>query len=216
MRLTRVLAGATAVVAVVVPATAAATTAQAAKPLGTRSLAQVLAGGGSGFDHNPNDFDILNAAVGAVLKAKPNSPVKVLADGETPLTAFLPTDRAFENLVRDLTNSRKQPTEKQTFTAVAGLGIDTVEGVLLYHVVPGTTITRSAAVRANGAKLTTAAGKTITVRVTNRCLPWRTRVTLRDADPNDRDPQVVVFNINKGNRQIAHAINAVLRPSDLP
>ncbi len=214
MRLTRVFVGATAVVAVLVPATASA--AQAAKPLGTRSLAQVLAHGGKGFDHNPNDFDILNAAVGAVLKAEPNSPVKVLADGTTPLTAFLPTDRAFENLVRDLTHSRKLPSEKAAFTAVAGLGIPTVEGILLYHVVPGATITRSAAVRANGAKLTTAAGKTITVRVTKRCLPWLTRVTLRDADPNDRDPRVVVFDINKGNRQIAHAIDAVLRPTDLP
>ncbi|MEU8606839.1 hypothetical protein AB0C29_02390 [Actinoplanes sp. NPDC048791] len=32
----------------------------------------------SGFDHNSKDFDILTAAVLAVLKAKPNSPVKVL------------------------------------------------------------------------------------------------------------------------------------------
>ena len=75
---------------------------------------------------------------GAVLKAKPNSPVKVLADGKTALTAFLPTDRAFENLARELTHSRKLPSEKQAFATVAGLGINTVETVLLYHVVgPG-------------------------------------------------------------------------------
>jgi uncharacterized surface protein with fasciclin (FAS1) repeats len=214
MRFTRVLAGATVAVAVLIPATASG--AQASKPLGTRSLAQVLAGGGKGFDHNPNDFDILNAAVGAVLKAKPSSPVAVLANGKVALTAFLPTDRAFENLVRELTGSRSRPSEKQAFTAVAGLGITTVEGILLYHVVPGATITRAAAVRANGAKLTTAAGPTITVRVTGRCLPWLTRVTLRDADPNARDPQIVAFDIDRGNRQIAHAINAVLRPTDLP
>jgi uncharacterized surface protein with fasciclin (FAS1) repeats len=212
MRLTRVLAVAGVAVAVLVPTTAA----QASQPLGTRSLAQVLARGGSGFDRNPGDFDILTAAVGAVLAARPNSPVKVLADGNVALTAFLPTDRAFENLVRDLTHRRTLPTEKQAFTAVAGLGADTVEGVLLYHVVPGATITRAAAVRADGAKLKTASGQTITVRVTARCVPWLTRVTLRDADPNDRDPRVVAFDINRGNRQIAHAVDAVLRPSDLP
>lgn len=205
----RLLAGITATVAVLAPSVAA----NASAPLGTRSLAQVLARGGTGFDRNPYDFDILTAAVGAVLKAKPTSPVAVLADGKVALTAFLPTDRAFENLVRDLTGSRRLPSERQAFAAVAGLGIDTVEGVLLYHVVPGATITRKAAVEANGAKLTTAAGSTVTVRVTGRCLP---RVTLRDADTNDRDPRVVKFDINKGNRQIAHAIDAVLRPSDLP
>jgi uncharacterized surface protein with fasciclin (FAS1) repeats len=205
----RLLVGITATVVALVPSVAA----HASAPLGTRSLAQVLAHGGTGFDHNPNDFDILTAAVGAVLKAKPNSPVAVLANGKVALTAFLPTDRAFENLARDLSGSRRLPSEKQAFTTVAGLGINTVEAVLLYHVVPGATITRKAAVKANGTKLTTAAGSTITVRVTGWCWPT---VSLRDADTNDRNPRVVKFDINKGNRQIAHAIDAVLRPVDLP
>jgi uncharacterized surface protein with fasciclin (FAS1) repeats len=205
----RLLVSVTALAAVLTPAVGA----QASAPQGTRSLAQVLAKGGAGFDRNPYDFDILTAAVNAVLKAKPGSKVAVLADGKVALTAFLPTDRAFENLVRDLTGSRARPSEQKAFTAVAGLGIDTVEAVLLYHVVPGSTITRSTAVRANGAKLTTAAGSTVTVRVRGRCFP---RVTLRDADPSDRNPRIVKFDINKGNRQIAHAIDAVLRPSDLP
>ena len=39
---------------------------------------------------------------------------------------------------------------------------------------------------------------------------------LKDADTDDRDPRVVVFNINAGNRQIAHAIDRVLRPVNLP
>jgi uncharacterized surface protein with fasciclin (FAS1) repeats len=205
----RLLVSVTALAAVLTPAVGA----QASAPQGTRSLAQVLAKGGAGFDRNPYDFDILTAAVNAVLKAKPGSKVAVLADGKVALTAFLPTDRAFENLVRDLTGSRARPSAQKAFTAVAGLGIDTVEAVLLYHVVPGSTITGSTAVRANGAKLTTAAGSTVTVRVRGRCFP---RVTLRDADPSDRNPRIVKFDINKGNRQIAHAIDAVLRPSDLP
>jgi uncharacterized surface protein with fasciclin (FAS1) repeats len=184
------------------------------KPLGTRSLAAVLTADKNGFDRNGRDFDILTAAVLAVLKAKPSSPVAVLADGKTALTAFIPNDLAFERLVADLQGSRRLPSERKAFTAVAGLGINTVEAVLLYHVVPGATIDKRAALRSDGAKLKTAAGSSITVDVTG-CWWWR-QVKLIDADRNDRNPRVVAFNINKGNRQIAHAINRVLRPVDLP
>ena len=184
------------------------------KPLGTRSLAAVLTADKSGFDRNERDFNILTAAVLAVLKAKPSSPVAVLADGKTALTAFIPNDLAFERLVADLQGTRRLPGERKAFTAVAGLGINTVESVLLYHVVPGATIDKRAALRSDGAKLKTAAGSSITVDVTG-CWWWR-QVKLIDADRNDRNPRVVAFNINKGNRQIAHAINRVLRPIDLP
>jgi len=183
------------------------------KPLGTKSLAAVLTADKSGFDHNGRDFDILTAAVLAVLKAKPSSPVGVLADGKTPLTAFIPNDRAFEKLVADISHSKRLPGEKAAFTAVAGLGINTVESVLLYHVVPGATIDRKAALKADGASLKTAAGSSINVDVYGYC--WK-RVRLVDADRNDRDPRVVKFDINKGNRQIAHGIDRVLRPIDLP
>jgi hypothetical protein len=54
---------------------------------GSRSLAAVLAKDGGGFDRNWNDFDIVDNAVRAVLAAKPSSPVAVLADGTTRLTA---------------------------------------------------------------------------------------------------------------------------------
>ncbi|MFD0522172.1 fasciclin domain-containing protein [Paractinoplanes durhamensis] len=181
--------------------------------MGTRSLASVLTAHGSGFDHNGRDYDILTAAVLAVLKAKPASPVGVLTDGKTALTAFLPNDRAFELLVADLQHTRRLPTEKAAFTAVAGLGIDTVESVLLYHVVPGATVTRAAALKSDNARLTTAAKSKIKVDVYG----WgHRRIRLIDADTNDRDPRVIVFNINKGNRQIAHGIDRVLRPIDLP
>jgi len=205
MKLTRLATVAALVAAsVAVPATAA----QAhSKALGTRSLVAVLTAGKVGFDRNPRDYDILTAAVQAVLKAKPSSPVKVLADGNTALTAFLPTDGAFEKLVNI-------SSEKKAFAAVAGLGIGTVEQVLLYHVVPGATITRSAALKANGAALTTALGSTVKVSVHKWC--WYKSVTLIDKDPNARNPRVVVFDINKGNKQIAHAVDRVLRPADLP
>jgi uncharacterized surface protein with fasciclin (FAS1) repeats len=185
------------------------------KPLGTRSLAAVLTADKSGFDRKGKDFDILTAAVLAVLKAKPASAVSVLTDGSVALTAFVPNDAAFQQLVREITGARKLPGEKAAFTAVAGLGIDTVEAVLLYHVVPGATIDRRAALKADGAALTTAAGSTVTVDV-QRYWYRHARVRLVDADTNDRNATVVGFDVNKGNRQIAHAVNRVLRPIDLP
>ena len=40
-------------------------------------------------------------------------------------------------------------------------GVDTIETVLLYHVVPGKTLTSSKVLKADGAKLMTAAGETV-------------------------------------------------------
>jgi uncharacterized surface protein with fasciclin (FAS1) repeats len=177
--------------------------------LGTRSLAKVLAKDGSGFDHNWHDYDIVDNAVGAVLAAKPGSAVGVLADGRTPVTAFLPDDRAFRILVTDLTG-KKPRTEKQTFRAVTALDIDTVETVLLYHVVPGTRINYRQALKADGVRLTMASGGIVRVDVRKG-----NRVKLLDADRNDANPRIVRKNINKGNRQIAHGINRVLRPVNL-
>ena len=199
--------------AVLLSGTLAVTTAGPAEAdsssLGTRSLAKVLAKDGSGFDHNWRDYDIVDNAVGAVLAAKPGSAVGVLADGKTAVTAFLPDDRAFRILVKDLTGTKPR-TEKQTFQAVAALGIDTVETVLLYHVVPGTRINYRQALKADGVRLTMASGGIVRVDV-------RTgkRVKLLDADRNDANPRIVRKNINKGNRQIAHGINRVLRPVNL-
>ena len=198
---------------VIVGSTLAAAPAAAHNRPGTRSLAAVLTADKSGFDRNGHDYDILTAAVQAVLRAKPSSPVGVLADGRTALTAFIPNDRAFQTLVADLRHTTRLPSERASFTAVAGLGIDTVESVLLYHVVPGTTINRAAALKADGAALPTAAGASIKVDVYGY---WWKRVKLVDADRSDRDPRVIRFDINKGNKQIAHGIDRVLRPIDLP
>lgn len=206
------LATALATTAIAVPAAQAT---GKAKPLGTNSLAQVLTKDTSGFDRNSRDFDVLTAAVLAVLEAKPDSPVKVLTDGTVALTAFLPTDAAFQQLVREITEAKKLPSESAAFSAVAGLGIDTVESVLLYHVVPGATIDRKTAVRADGADLSTALGSTVEVDVRTYLFFFR-QVRLIDADTNDRDARVITFDVNKGNRQIAHSVDRVLRPIDLP
>jgi hypothetical protein len=191
-----------------------APSASAATPTGTTSLAAVLAADGDTFDRNWYDFDIVDQAIGAVLAAKPSSPVAILADGTKPLTAFIPNDRAFQVLAHDLTH-RWYTSEPQVLAAIAGaVGIDAVEQVLLYHVVPGATIDSATALRANGAALTTAQGGTVTVKVwSKRCAI----VQLKDKDRNDFDPFLVrsKLDINKGNLQIAHGISLVLRPIDL-
>jgi len=192
-------------------AAAAPANATAERTAGTRSLAKVLAADGTRFDHNWKDFDILEKAVLTVLHAKPDSPVGVLTQGKKRLTAFIPTDAAFRRLVKDLTGSAPR-TEKATFTKLASVAdVDTLESVLLYHVVPGTTITSREAKQADGAKLTTAQGGTIKVNVEGK------QIVLVDADRNDANPALIPagLDINKGNRQIAHAIDRVLRPVDL-
>jgi len=217
--LRRALAAAVATALTGAAAVAAAPAADAhsshsSRPLGTRSLATVLAADGTSFDRNWRDFDIVDAAVGAVLGAKPSSPVAVLADGTVPLTAFLPTDRAFRVLVADLTGTWYR-SESKVFSAAATLGIDTIEQVLLYHVVPGATITARQALRSDGAVLQTALpGATFTVDVISRHFRW---VRLIDADRNDINPFLVrgKLDLNKGNLQIAHGISFVLRPADL-
>ena len=184
-------------------------------PSGERSLAALLTSDGNTFDHNWYDYDIVTEAVLAVLAAKPSSPVGVLTDGSVPLTAFIPNDRAFQVLVRDLTG-RWPSTEKKTFEALVGaVGVDAVEAVLLYHVVPGATIRSKDALKADGAKLATALpGAAITVDVKSK---WLRLIELKDLDRNDANPWINprAFDLNKGNKQIAHGITLVLRPLNL-
>lgn len=205
------LIGGIAAAALVLPLAAVAAPAASAADMGTTSLASVLTGGQQGFDQDYKDYDILTAAVLAVLKAKPNSPVKVLTDGSTALTAFIPNDQAFMNLASALTK-KKVTTEAGAFKAVAGLGIPTVEKVLEYHVVPGSTILSGDALKANGAKLKTALpGKTIGVKV----VASPASITLMDYNKALPNPKVILsqVDINKGNMQVAHGINAVLMPT---
>jgi uncharacterized surface protein with fasciclin (FAS1) repeats len=184
-----------------------APTAQAAK--GDTSLASVLKVGQSKFDKDFADFDILTRAAETVLAAKPDSNVKLLADGSVALTVFAPTDQAFMNLASALTG-KKIKTEAAAFKAVAGLGVDTVEQVLLYHVVPGAPILSQDALKANGAKLKSAdMNKTIKVKVTKA-----PAIILRDKAPKLANPRVILtlVDINKGNKQVAHGIDGVLLP----
>ena len=213
MRHPRTLRGlAAGLTAAAVTASALVAAPAAAAPRGDTSLAEVLAADGNRLDRNWDDFDLVEKAVYAVLEAKPNSPVAVLADGDTALTAFVPTDRAFRKLVRDLTGDTLA-RERGVLRALTSFAdADTLEAVLLYHVVPGATITYRQALGADEARLSTALASKIRVNVVHR------NVRLKDRDRDDLNPQVIrmLKNVNQGNKQIAHGINRVLRPSNLP
>ncbi|MCD6641158.1 MAG: fasciclin domain-containing protein [Nocardioides sp.] len=199
--------------ALALTAVAPVATASAHAAPGERSLAQVLTSDGNTFDRNAKDFDIVTEAALAVLAAKPDSPVGILADGTKRATVFAPTDRAFRLLVKDLTGKTIW-REKRIFNTLVGVaGVDTIEQVLLYHVVPGKTLTSGKVLRADGVAVTTAAGLPITVKVRKHPL----QIRLIDRDRNDRNPHVVLraIDLNKGNKQVAHGIDRVLRPVDL-
>ena len=161
-----------------------------------------------GFDRNRWDYDIVTQAV----LLFPDL-VEAASNPDAELTVFLPNDQAFRRLVGEITGERLR-SEADVFAAVASLGTDTVKNVLLYHIVPASISYRDAK-RADGAVLDTLLdGSTIEVDVRGR---WWKRITLIDADTDDRDPTVVRPNIGGAAANgYAHGINRVLRPIDLP
>ena len=175
------------------------------------SLAEVLAADGNKFDRDNNDFDVLDRAVRVVLNAKPESPVALLADGTQTLTAFIPTDQAFRRLARDVVGGKAGGSERSAFRALAGaVDVDTIETVLLYHVVAGQKLDSTAVVGADGTPIETAQGGEITPDVDGET------VRVVDLDTSDTDAKGVAFDLNSQANQIAHAIDRVLRPVDLP
>lgn len=210
-RSARIVIGSLALAVGAVPATM--TTAQAQVAPGETSLAEVLTSDGNKFDKNSKDFDIVTEAALAVIGAKPDTPVALLADGSTRLTAFAPTDQAFRLLAKDLTGKTIRSEKKVFSTLVEAAGVDTIETVLLYHVVAGKTLTSNKVLKADGARLKTAAGATVKVKIRQHPLT----ITLKDRDRDDRDARVVLkaIDVNKGNKQVAHGVDRVLRPINL-
>lgn len=154
-------------------------------------------------------FLVVNALTAKfTMDAKPESAVSVLADADTAVTAFIPTDGAFRKLVWQMGEHDWQTiSEQEVFNAVAGLGIDAVETVLLHHVVVGPAIDLKTAVGADGAALDSAAGQDLNVEVGTSVRIdgsyggyWSAQVSLARTD------------INEGNDQLAHVINNVLVP----
>lgn len=211
------LVGAALTTAVAVPATSAATPVDA--PAG--SVLDLLEADGTAFDGNWYDFDILEAAARVVVSApdKGSSTVLALADPAASLTVLAPNDRAFQVLAHSLTG-KWYGTEAGVLSGIAGAitnGLkadleDTLEAVLLYHVVGGK-VTYSQVKALSGQSVDTVGGGTIGIKH----VWWLNTVVLRDADTDDANPWVVngKRNIAVGS-SIVHGISLVLRPVNLP
>lgn len=175
--------------------------------LKTSPLTEILNLPRAEFDSNLGDYDVFTAVFMDTWGMLPESSLKVLADGNTALTAFVPTDRAFRKLVRHLTG-KSLSSEEAITNAVLSLGSVTLEKVLLYHVVLGAPILSPDALKANGATLATAAGQTFKVNVSG------STITLVDKAPKHTNAVVLLgkVDINNGNKQVAHGINQVMLP----
>lgn len=178
------------------------------EPLMSMPLTEVLNLKSASFDNNFSDFDVFTSLWMDVWGQLPESAIQVISDGNTALTAFVPTDRAFQRVVKHLTG-KKLKSEARIAAAVMSLGAKTVEKVILYHVVVGDPILSPDALEANGAKLNAASGQTIGVRVSG------TTITLVDKAKKHTNAKVILsaVDINKGNKQVAHGINQVMLPT---
>ncbi len=185
----------------------------------TPSVADVLGRDGVAFDTNWYDYDIVEKAALTVIDAKDGkTTVAALADPSASLTVFAPNDRAFQVLVYSLTG-RWYWSEAKVFeklvAAVSGLvgpdaTIDTIEAVLLYHVVGGKVMSGQVP-SLNGKDVATVGGGTFRVKV-----GWYF-TSLVDKDPDALNPTLVKskLDIPAGN-SVIHGISLVLRPIDLP
>jgi uncharacterized surface protein with fasciclin (FAS1) repeats len=203
----KILAAASAAIAIGAFAPTTASAEGSAPTLAEVLLSDSADDDANGFDHNWHDYDIVTQAV----LAFPDL-TAAASDPTASLTAFLPNDRAFRRLVREITGQRPK-SEQAAFDAVVSLGLDTVKTVLTYHLV-GSKISYDAALQSNGAVLPTLQGGTIEVKVRGK---WCPTIRLIDADTDDRDPRVIDPNIGgEASNGFAHGIDRVLRPVDLP
>ena len=205
-----------ALVGAALTATVAAPITAAATPAPAGSVLALLEADGTAFDGNWYDFDILEAAARTVLAAKPDSTVAALAVADANLTVFAPNDRAFQVLVASLTGKwygTEEGVVNGLVTALGASAVDTIESVLLYHVVPGKT-TWAGLTTLNGKSVATVLGPTIGIRY----FPWLNVGVLTDQDPNAANPWIVNSkrDIMVGSSSVVHGIALVLRPADLP
>ena len=161
----------------------------------------------SDFDSNLSDFDIFTALFMDVWGLLPESKIQVISDGNQALTAFIPNDRAFKRLVAFLTG-KTLTSESNIATAVMNLGEKTVENILLYHLVPGQTLTYSQALSSDGVVLSTVSGSSIRLNASGSSL------LLIDKKTKHTNPVIVntKSDLNLGSKQLAHGINQVLLP----
>lgn len=175
---------------------------------GINAISAVLNVDEFAFDSNLADFDIFTFLALDVMGKRPNTRIWRMADGFFPMTAFVPTDRAFKKLVKSLTGVSYQ-RERKIYEAARSLGTDKLNQIILYHFVFGDPILAADALAANGSLLTTPRGETF------RVVYDGTLLKLRDKDRDRINPRVILdrVNLNEGNNHVIHPINGVLIPN---
>jgi len=185
------------------------------KILPTSLLASLLTSGGAvdGVHINPKNYDVYTSLVSLFVQnsiAQKSSDLYLLV-GNTPLTAFVPTDAAFQQLAARLTG--KTSTSVQGIvTDLSSLGKQGLEQLLEYSIVPGSEIFAGVALKANGKGLATGlAGRSIKVSVAG------SSISLGDYSKNP-DAQVILsqVDINKKNKAVGHGVDSVPLPFELP
>lgn len=166
-------------------------------------------------DNNPYDFDIVTKAAIAT------GAVDTLASLKT-FTLFAPNDRAFEVLANRLgllgPNYRYGATvdeKRVTAALVNGLGLDTIEKVLLYHVFAGARVTGSQVLSGPFyQRLTMANGQSLSVTVLSRSAAFPV-IILGDKDGRWLNDYVVKSKIDvvKTPNAVVHGISDVLLPT---
>ena len=185
------------------------------KILPTSLLASLLTSGGAvdGVHINPKNYDVYTSLVSLFIQNSiaPKSSDLYLLVGNTPLTAFLPTDAAFQQLAAQLTG--KTSTSVQGIvTDLSSLGKQGLEQLWEYSIVPGSEIFAGAALKANGKRLATGlAGKSIKVSVVG------SSISLGDYSKNP-DAKVILsqVDVNKKNKAVGHGVDSVPLPFELP
>lgn len=166
------------------------------------TLLDVLKESGGSFDDDNTDFDMLLAALQATgLDAAADDP-------DADLTVFAPNDAAFVSLAQSL--GYEGEDEEGAFQAIVDAAgvlrpedpLSFVSDVLTYHISPGEQDS-SAVLGADS--IDTLFGSELGVD----------GASLVDADPDADDAEIIATDIGASNG-VAHVIDEVLRPLDLP
>lgn len=175
---------------------------------GINAISTVIGVQDFAFDSDLSNFDIFTFLTLDVLGKRPNSRLWRMADGTVPMTAFIPTDRAFKKLVKALTGVNYS-SERKIYNVARTLGTDKLNQILLYHFVFGAPLLAEDVLAANNTFLTTPR------KVTIRVVYDGTELKLRDKDRDRINPRVILsrVNLNGENNQVVHPINGVLIPT---
>ncbi|MCP4207387.1 MAG: fasciclin domain-containing protein [Shimia sp.] len=166
------------------------------------TLLDVLKESGGRFDDDNTDFDMLLAALQATgLDAAADDP-------DAELTVFAPNDAAFVSLAQSL--GYEGEDEEGAFQAIVDVAgvlrpedpLSFVSDVLSYHVSPGE---QDSTAVLGADSIDTLFGSELGVD----------GASLVDADPDADDAEIIATDIGASNG-VAHVIDEVLRPLDLP